>query len=312
MNAALFTKSTTGLILASGLIAASSILGHAQDAPFALGAQATNPLSAWYATTPTGQATLAGHTFDMTGGNMIVLANGGSASFAGSYPNAKAVYLLLNTSNTYAMYAGSSIGTVILTFSDATTESTDLVVGANLREWRIGASGVVNTVVDPNSAPAWTTTAQPSMGGGTAVLDMLTVPVATTGKTLTGVQLVDTNGFGNIQMQLSGLTADFTAPAPTPTPTPTPKPTPTPAPIPAPIPTPTVTCGQDDNAGGNHEGHASLIDRNCENEDKTDSDKTAPKPVVTKPADKKPVVKKTDKSNNSDKQAGNHDRHGND
>src|ERR1700730_17298529 len=133
MNAALFTKSTTGLILASGLIAASSILGHAQDAPFALGAQAT----------------LAGHTFDMTGGNMIVLANGGSASFAGSYPNAKAVYLLLNTRNTYAMYAGSSIGTVILNFSRATTESTDLVVGANLREWRIGGSGGVNTVGGP-------------------------------------------------------------------------------------------------------------------------------------------------------------------
>src|SRR6267143_5509464 len=107
MNAALFTKSTTGLILASGLIAASSILGHAQDAPMALGAPATIPLSAWYVTTPTGQATLGGHTFDMTSGNMIGLANGGSASFTGSYLNAKAVYLLLNTANTYSyLYAG--------------------------------------------------------------------------------------------------------------------------------------------------------------------------------------------------------------
>src|SRR4030088_1751256 len=101
MNAALFTRSTTGLILASGLIAASSIAGYAQDAPLALGAQATNPLSGWYATTPTGQATLGGHTFDMTSGNFIALANGGSVSFTGSYQNPKAVYLLLNTSNTY-------------------------------------------------------------------------------------------------------------------------------------------------------------------------------------------------------------------
>jgi len=71
MNAALFTKSTTGLILASGLIAASSVLGHAQDAPMALGTLATYPLSAAYATVPTGQATLGGHTFDMTSGNIL-------------------------------------------------------------------------------------------------------------------------------------------------------------------------------------------------------------------------------------------------
>ena len=60
MNAALFTKSTTGLILASGLIAASSILGYAQDAPVALGTQATLSLSGYYTTTPTGQAALGG------------------------------------------------------------------------------------------------------------------------------------------------------------------------------------------------------------------------------------------------------------
>jgi hypothetical protein len=322
MNAALFTKSTTGVILASSLIAATSILGHAQDAPFALGAQATNPLSGWYMTTPTGQATLGGHTFDMTSGNFIALANGGSASFTGSYQSPKAVHLLLNTSNTYGWYAGSVVGTVVVTFSDGTSQSTDLTVGANLREWRTGAAGVVNTVTDTTpslvtayTAEAWKTTAQPSMGGGTAVLDELTVPVlaANASKTLTGVTLTDTNGWGNLQMQLSGLTADFTPPAP---------------PAPAPTPTPT-TCGKDDNAGGTHPAHPGLIeknaDKNCENVDKTDSDKTdkekpatkpvVTKPVVTKPADKKPVVKKTDKSDKSDKsdkETGNHDRHGND
>ncbi len=217
MNAALFTKSTTGLILASGLIAASSIVGHAQDAPLALGAQATLSLSGYYTTTPTGQATLGGHTFDMTSGTMIPLANGGSVSFAGSYQNAKAVYLLLNTANTYSWYAGSVVGTVVLTFSDNTTQSTNLVIGANLREWRIGASGVVNTLTDPATSPVWTTTAQPSMGGGTAVLDMLTVPVATTGKTLTRVTLTDTNAWGSLQIQLAGLTADYAAPTPQPT-----------------------------------------------------------------------------------------------
>ncbi|SRR5712691_791425 len=219
MNAALFTKSTTGLILASSLIAASSILGHAQDAPIALGTQATTSLSSWYATTPTGQAVLGGHTFDMTSGNFVRLANFDSASFTGSVQNANAVYLLLNTSNTYNwMYDGQPVGTVVLTFSDNTTQSTTLTVGGNLREWRVDAFGVVTTLTDANTKPAvFTTTAQTWMGGGTAVIDMLTIPVATQGKTLTTVTLTDTNSWGSLGIQLDGLTADFTAPVTQPT-----------------------------------------------------------------------------------------------
>jgi hypothetical protein len=289
MNAALFTKSTTGLILASSLIAASSILGHAQDAPVALGTQATLSLSGYYSTTPTGKAALGGHTFDMTGGNAVMLLNGGTATFTGSYQNAKAVYLLLNTANTYNWYAGSVVGTVVLTFSDATTQSTDLVIGGNLREWRIGAAGVVNTLTDAAAAPVWTTTAQPSMGGGNAVLDMLTIPVATTGKTLTTVAVIDTNGWGSLQMDLAGLTADFTPPAP-------------------PVVTPPTGTG---NGTGNHDGDHKNTDKTTKAEkddnnaadkaekadraaDKND-DKTATKPVATKP-----VVKKTDAKKNND------------
>jgi hypothetical protein len=229
MNAAIFTKSTTGLILASGLIAASSILGHAQDAPIALGALATTSLSGAYATVPTGQATLGGHTFDMTSGTMIQLVNGGSASFSGSYQNPKAVHLLLNTANTYSwMYAGSPVGTVVLTFSDSTTQTATLTSGANVREWFITANGVVNDVTDITPNPStpyvtkgvWTTTAVG--GAGTAVIDMLTIPVVTANasKTLTSVQLNDTNSWGSLQIDLAGLTVEFAPPAP-PTPQPT-------------------------------------------------------------------------------------------
>src|SRR3984893_8405777 len=286
MNAALFTKSTTGLILASGLIAASSILGYAQDAPVALGTQATLSLSGYYTTTPTGQEALGGHTFDMTGGNAVKMLNGGTATFTGSYLNAKAVYLLLNTANTYSWYSGSVVGTVVLTFSDATTQSTDLVIGGNLRAWGVGAAGVVNTLTDPAAAPVWTTTAQASMGGGNAVLDMLTIPVATAGKTLNTVTVTHTNGSGALQMDLAGLTADFTPPAP-------------------PVVTPPTGTG---NETGNHNGDhkntdkttkaekddSTAADKNDRAADKKD-DKTATKPVATKP-----VVKKTDSKNNSD------------
>ncbi len=227
MNAAIFTKSTTGLIFASGLIAASSILGHAQDAPIALGALATSSLSGAYATVPTGQATLGGHTFDMTSGTMIQLVNGGSASFAGSYQNPKAVHLLLNTANTYDwLYAGNPVGTVVLTFSDGTTQSATLTSGGNVREWLISAYGVVNDVTDITPTPStpyvtkgvWTTTAVG--GAGTAVIDMLTIPVLSANKTLTGVQLNDTNPWGSLQIDLAGLTVEFAPPAP-PTPQPT-------------------------------------------------------------------------------------------
>src|SRR5713226_8835866 len=98
MKAAALAKPARVLILASGLIAASTIVGAAQDAPVPLGAQATVPLSSWYVAPPSGVATLAGHTFDLSGGNLLQLGNGQSVSFSGSYANAKAVYLLLNTS----------------------------------------------------------------------------------------------------------------------------------------------------------------------------------------------------------------------
>src|ERR1700682_881171 len=268
MNAALFTKSTTGLILASSLIAASSVFAHANDAPVALGTAATALLSGSYSTVPTGQAMLGGHTFDMTSGTLLKLANNQSASFAGSYQNPKAVHLLLNTANTSNMFLGSTVGNIVLTFSDTTTQTASLTVGGNVREWCISAFGVVNTVTDITPNPAvpgtpyvtqgvWTTT--PVGGTGTAVLDMVPVPVvpANATKTLTSVQLIDVNAFGSIQIDLAGLTVEFTPPAP---------PTPTPTPTPTPPPTPTSTGDETGNHNGDHHN--------------TDRKATAPKKAV--------------------------------
>lgn len=218
MDARTLAKSAKALILASGLIAASAIVGAAQDAPLALGTAATVPLSSWYVAPPTGQALLGGHAFDLTAGNFILLANGQSVSFTGSYPGVKGAYLLLNSSNTYSYYANSVVGHVVLTFSDGTTQATALTVGTNLREWRIGAGATVSTVVaGAGSAQTWAGTAQPGMGGGAAVIDMLSIPVATAGKTLTTVTVSDTNGWGALHIQLAGLTVDDSAPVPAPT-----------------------------------------------------------------------------------------------
>jgi hypothetical protein len=219
MDARTLAKSAKALILASGLIAASTVVGSAQDAPVPLGSTATVALSSWYVTPPSGQALLGGHTFDLTSGNLILLANGQSVSFTGSFAGVKGAYLLLNSSNSYLYYAGTVVGQVVLTFSDGTTLSTDLVEGTNIREWRISAGATVSTVTaGAGTTQAWTGTAQ---GGGAAVIDMLSIPVATAGKTLTTVTLHDTNTFGALHLQLAGLTVDWTAPTPTPTPTPT-------------------------------------------------------------------------------------------
>jgi len=223
MDASTLAKSAKALILASGLIAASTVIGAAQDAPVPLGTTATVALSTWYITPPSGQALLGGHTFDLTSGNLILLANGQSVSFTGSFAGVKGAYLLVNSSNTYSYYAGSAVGQVVLTFSDGTSLSTDLIEGTNIREWRTAAGGTVSTVTaGAGSTQVWTGTAQPGMGGGTAVIDMLSIPVTTAGKTLTTVTLNNTNSFGALHIQLAGLTVDWTAPTPPPTPTPTP------------------------------------------------------------------------------------------
>jgi hypothetical protein len=222
MNAAPLTKSFRALILASGLIAASTIIGSAQDVPVALGAPATIPFTDWYIAPPSGQAMLGGHKFDLTSGTLLQLptATATSQGFTGSYPGTTAVYLLLNTFNTNFFYQGAVVGNVVLTFSDGTTQSTDLTVGGNIREWRIGAASTVNTLSDPAATQVWSGTAQPGMGGGAAVIDMLTIKLTTPGKTLTAVTLNYTNTFGALRINLAGLTVDDVAPTPTPTPGP--------------------------------------------------------------------------------------------
>src|SRR5438105_1792478 len=213
MNAAIFTKPAKGLILASGFLAAPIIMRFAQDAPVALGAQATVPLSTLYVSAPTGSASLGGHTFDLSGGNLLTLGNGQSATFSGSWAGATSAFLLLNTYNTYWWYQGAVVGNVTFTFSDGTTQSTDLTVGGNIREWRTGAGFTVNTLSDPAAANVWTGSAQPGMGGGTAVIDILSITLP--GKNVTSVTLNDINTWGALQLDLAGLTIDPVAPTAT-------------------------------------------------------------------------------------------------
>jgi len=213
MNSAIFAKSAKGLILASGLIAASSVVGYAQDVTVALGASATLPLSSLYASAPSGTASLGGHAFDLSGGNLVSLGNGQSVTYTGSWSNAQSVLLLLNTMNTYLWYDQTQVGTVTLTFSDGTTQVTNLTVGGNVREWRTGAGNTVNWINDPATTTVWNGSA---IDGSAAVIDMLTISLAGT-QTITSIAVSNTNGWGALHIDLAGLTIDPVAVAQTPT-----------------------------------------------------------------------------------------------
>jgi hypothetical protein len=204
MNAAIFTKSAKGLILASGLIAASTVMGYAQDEPVALGAQATVPLSSLYASAPTGTVTLGGHTFDLSGGNLVSLGSGQTVTYTGSWSNAQNVLLLLNTMNTYLWYDQTQVGTVTLTFADGTTQVVNLIVGVNVREWRTGAGNTVTWISDPNTTNVWSGSA---VDGSAAVIDMLTITVSPV-KTITSIAVSNINGWGALHIDLAGLTID--------------------------------------------------------------------------------------------------------
>ncbi len=212
MNAAILSKPAKGLVLASGLLIGFSSVASAQNATVALGSQANTALASFYYNPPAGP-TLPNTTvpFDLSGGNFVYLAQGGSATFTTSYKNPSAVYLLVNSSFTYYWYAGRKAGQVTLTFSDGTSQTTDLTIGGNIREWRIGAGSiVVGSTTDAASSNAWDGSAQGWMGGGEAVMDQLQVTVSTSGKTLTGVSVSRANDDMAVHILLSGLTVDYT------------------------------------------------------------------------------------------------------
>jgi hypothetical protein len=211
MNAAIFTKSAKGLILASGLIAASSVLGYAQDATVSLGSTATVPLSNFYANPPAGIASLGGHSFDMSTGNTVDLTNGQNAAFSGSWTNPTAAYLLLNSYNTYLWYDQQAIGSVTITFADGTTQTTTLTAGANIRDWLLGSGVADTTLTDPAAAQVWSGVA--TDGSTAATFDMLTITLPGT-KNVSSVTIANTNAFGSLGIHLSGLTIDQQIPQP--------------------------------------------------------------------------------------------------
>jgi LysM domain-containing protein len=166
---------------------------------------ASRPLSDLYIAPPSGTQMLGGMPFDT--GSFALLAPGQTASVTTGISGVVNVHLLVNSYNTLYYYAGQTLGTVRLTFSDGSVQETTLVVGTNVREWRVGAgSWVVRTVTSQESTQVWDGVAH--LDGGEAVIDMLTVPVQPARGYLTGVSVSTTASGTLLRTVFSGLTVE--------------------------------------------------------------------------------------------------------
>jgi hypothetical protein len=206
MNAALATKAGKALILASTMTIAinAAVSASTASAAVPLGSQATLSLSSLYLNAPSGAVTF--NTLPFQVGSAWQLGFGQSATAPASFAKPLSVAVLVNTSNTYYWYQGDTAGQVVLTFSDGSTQTTNLVVGSNVRDWDTGAGFAVNTVTDTASTPAWTGS---TTSGDSAVIDMLTIPVATTTANLVSVTVTNANSCCDPFILVDGISVTY-------------------------------------------------------------------------------------------------------
>jgi len=167
--------------------------GTTAYAPVAL-TQATVARTTFYVNPPASLLTSTGVPFTLS--NAYWLHYGDApASLSMNYAKPQTVYLLLNTSWTDGAFAGQTVGTVHLTYSDGTSKDTALVVGANIREWEFGVSWTAHTLSSSSTVPVWQGQGQAAQGGAMGTIDMLTISAtpASPSAHLTGVRVSDTN-----------------------------------------------------------------------------------------------------------------------
>jgi hypothetical protein len=92
---------------------------------------------------------------------------------AGGVANVERVQLLANAGYT-GSFGGQKVGAVELVFDGASAFSYDLVLGHNIREWRVELPGLVTTVGSSDTAVAFEGTTK---AGDKGVIDMITITV---------------------------------------------------------------------------------------------------------------------------------------
>ena len=204
MAVALGSALTTG-----GLSAAGHTTSLTLYTPEPLGTQATYAVSNIYASAPAGAVSFGGIPFTVA--NTAWAGSGQQYSVPINASRPLNVYILLNSSNATLGYKGQAVGRVHLTFSDGSSQDTNLVAGGEIREWWSGSGSLVDTLTDPSTSTVWQGQAQAAMGvSGPAHIDMLNVKIGSTSANLTGVSIVNTAA-APYWMFASGVTVAYRA-----------------------------------------------------------------------------------------------------
>lgn len=144
---------------------------------------------------PTGTTQFGGVTFDMPPTRDLWVGNLGnqgpdlSGTFNVNIASPGSARLLIMTGNTFSslMAVGDRIGTLVFRYASGPDLTVPLLVGVNVREWAVGASGYIVTSTDPALQEVWRGI---DTRGITSVVDMLTVPLDGS-RTLTQVSISD-------------------------------------------------------------------------------------------------------------------------
>jgi hypothetical protein len=206
--------STLGLSLTANAAAATTTtaptLGYAT---VDMGALASHPLAGTYLNPPTGATTFSSVPFNLA--NIALITSGSDMPLTSTVHKPLSVSVLMNSAYGYNYYKNQVVGRVHLTFSDGTSQDTDLVAGGQIREWWLNSGYLIDTLSSPAAKQVWSGQGQVGTGAGTAVIDMLTVTVAPTTADLTGISVSD-NANSPFDIMVSGVTVAYDA---------TPKPT---------------------------------------------------------------------------------------
>lgn len=109
-------------------------------------------------------------------------------------PNPQSVHVLINSTETHLQFLGKQVGIITLVFDNGETETTELVVGQNVREYILDSPTVtVNTISSASNQEVWRGVSPD--GRKPMIIDMLiiTVGLSNQNRTLKRIDFTDTS-----------------------------------------------------------------------------------------------------------------------
>ncbi|MEL6525239.1 MAG: hypothetical protein AAFQ07_05960, partial [Chloroflexota bacterium] len=117
-------------------------------------------------------------------------------------PNPAKIHILLQAGNAYSEYVNTEIGKVTISFSNGNTIIENLILGENIRDWRINSLRSVSTVTSENI--------QQAHEYENGRIDLLTIPLGLNyiGNSLESIEITDTSELLASCIHISGVTVE--------------------------------------------------------------------------------------------------------